>query len=72
MSNSELHSFYTNNSHIALGDGRRIQFWKDKWVSNLCLMDEFPRLFSLSTDKNGVVKGFFEQRPVVSGWIMNF
>lgn len=72
LSNPELHSFYITNSHIVPGDGRRVQFWRDKWVGNVCLMDEFPRLFSLSTDKNGVVKVFFEQRSDDGGWNMGF
>ncbi|CAL5443483.1 unnamed protein product [Camellia sinensis] len=36
---------------VERGDGNRIRFWIDKWLGNVSLKDEFPRLFSLSTDK---------------------
>jgi len=72
QSNPELHQFYMNNSKIVLGDGRRVLFWRDKWVGNVCLMDEFPRLFLLSNDKDGVVSVFFERRAEDGGWNLGF
>ena len=50
MSYPELHHFYISNAQIVLGDGRSARFCRDKWVRNVCLMVEFPRLFSLTMD----------------------
>lgn len=41
-------------------------------MCNVCLIDEFPRLFSLSNDKNSVVSVFFEKRKNNGGWNMGF
>ena len=41
-------------------------------MGNVCLMDEFLRLFSLSNDKNGVVRVLFEKREENGGWNMDF
>ena len=31
-----------------VGEGTRILFWKDKWIGQNSLMEDFPDLFSLS------------------------
>ncbi|GMP99557.1 hypothetical protein CsSME_00046990 [Camellia sinensis var. sinensis] len=62
LSKPDLHNFYHNNSVIVLGDGMRAHFWLDKWAGNVCLKEEFPRLFSLSIDKLGVVNAYFQRR----------
>lgn len=41
-------------------------------MGNVCLMNEFPRLFLLSNDKNGVVSVFFERRVEDGGWNLGF
>jgi len=35
-----------------VGHGKEIKFWEDRWVGNLVLKIKFPRLFSLSGDKD--------------------
>ncbi|MCH99327.1 ribonuclease H protein, partial [Trifolium medium] len=35
-----------------LGNGEQTSFWKDKWVGDTTLKDRFPRLFSISTQKD--------------------
>lgn len=67
-----LHIFYLENSAIILGNGRRAQFWRDKWAGELCLKDEFPRLFSLSTVKDGVVSDFYTSSGGFQDWFLEF
>ncbi|XP_028072978.1 uncharacterized protein LOC114275182 [Camellia sinensis] len=64
LSNPELHQFYINNSQIVLRDERRVLLWRDKWVGNIRLMDEFHRLLLLSNDKNGVLLAGTERRRI--------
>ncbi|MCH98363.1 cysteine-rich receptor-like protein kinase, partial [Trifolium medium] len=40
-----------------LGNGRNTSFWKDKWVGVRPLKESFPRLFSISTQKQESVAG---------------
>jgi len=35
-----------------VGDRNSIKFWEDRWVGNIILKNKFPRLFSLSADKD--------------------
>ncbi|CAL5403808.1 unnamed protein product [Camellia sinensis] len=67
-----LHNFYLENSAIILGNGRRAQFWRDKWAGELCLKDEFPRLFSLSAVKDGVVADFYTSSGGIQDWHLEF
>jgi hypothetical protein len=38
-----------------IGNGLNTRFWKDCWVGNSSLMERFPRLFSISTQKEATV-----------------
>ncbi|GLT99814.1 hypothetical protein SLE2022_172280 [Rubroshorea leprosula] len=50
-----------------VGEGCRVNFWRDIWVGNKSLRDLFPRLFQLALNKEGTVKenGTWEGE----GWI---
>ncbi|XVF61990.1 hypothetical protein PTKIN_Ptkin08bG0180300 [Pterospermum kingtungense] len=41
-----------------LGDGSRIAFWNQEWISRVVLRFSFPRIFALVENKNGKVKEF--------------
>ncbi|CAL5428787.1 unnamed protein product [Camellia sinensis] len=49
--NQSLGGFYNQNFRLAVGNERRIQFWLDTWMNGRGLKEEFPRLYSLSTEK---------------------
>lgn len=51
ISKPVIHNLYLVNTAIQLGNGQRAQFWLDKWAGEMCLKEEFPRLFSLSTNR---------------------
>lgn len=58
----ELVDFFKSNIGLVIGDGRRTQFWVDKWIGYVCLKEEFPRLFSLSMDKTESVNLVMSRR----------
>jgi len=41
-----------------LGNGSEIKFWEDWWVGDGSLQGKFPRLFGISSLKDGTVKDF--------------
>lgn len=66
--NQPLVEFFVEKVQIQAGNGSRIKFWYDKWVGGSCLKDEFPRLFSLSTVKDGSLSYFFERKFSSGKW----
>jgi hypothetical protein len=42
-----------------LGNGQATDFWKDIWVGDRSLKDRFPRLFSISTQKEDSVAALY-------------
>jgi len=38
-----------------VGDGHCVKFWSDRWVDDKALKDKFPRLYSISLNKNSLV-----------------
>jgi hypothetical protein len=42
-----------------LGNGNQILFWYEKWIGDRPLCDQFPRLFSLSIQKDATVREFW-------------
>ncbi|XP_028061933.1 uncharacterized protein LOC114265350 [Camellia sinensis] len=63
---------YLANSAIELGNGRRTLFWLDKWAWELSFKEEFPRLFSLFTNKIGVVSDFYNRSGGFQVWNLEF
>ncbi|GMP44796.1 hypothetical protein CsSME_00013572 [Camellia sinensis var. sinensis] len=56
LNNQSLGEFYSQNFKLSVGNGRRIQFWSDAWLNGRSLNEEYPRLFSLSTEKDGTLQ----------------
>ncbi|XP_028088670.1 uncharacterized protein LOC114289202 [Camellia sinensis] len=50
QSNPQLLSVFLDNNQVVVGNGSRIHFWTDYWMGPCCVKNEFPRLFSLSTE----------------------
>jgi hypothetical protein len=51
-----------------VGDGSSTSFWLSKWVGEAPLASVFPRLFSLSMHKEGLVNNFCEKIGEVWSW----
>ena len=62
--NKEVEIVVKNGLWIMVGDGKNTLFWEDLWVGDSCLKDRFPRLYSLSSQREtfiaecGVWDGF--------------
>jgi hypothetical protein len=54
-----------------IGNGRQTSFWKDKWLGDFSLMNKFPRLYSISTQKEGTVAEVWNLAGTV-GWILTW
>ena len=55
----EWPSFF-QNSVFALGDGRRINFWKDVWCGEEALCVRYPALFNLALNKEAKVADMWD------------
>ena len=51
---------------------KKILFWFDKWIGNVCLQEDVPRLFSLSADKLPSVTALQSRRNAQVEWTLNF
>ena len=65
-------NFFKQNIVLDIGDGRRTMFWTDTWIGNICLIEEFPRLFSVSLDKSESVVGVRNRGMGFQEWKLNF
>ena len=63
---------FLQNSVFALGDGRRINFWKDAWCGGEALCARFPCLFNLALNKDARVADIWESGDGVGGWSPTF
>ena len=49
--NPLMGEFYEQNLKLSVGNGKRILFWSDAWHIGRSLKEDYPRLYSLSTEK---------------------
>lgn len=49
---SKLGNGFFGQVSFKAGNGLNISFWKDKWLYNTPLMEEYPNLFQIAQDKN--------------------
>ena len=61
-----------SNVKIVLGDGSRTWFWKDMWAGEVVLKLEFPRLYSLATNKGACVKDCYTLQEGSVVWRFSF
>ena len=57
-----VESIVKNGLWVMVGNGRKTFFWEDKWIGDKCLMNRFPRLYSISSLRNKVISecGFYD------------
>ncbi|KAF5194142.1 hypothetical protein FRX31_016271 [Thalictrum thalictroides] len=51
-----------------LGDGAKIQFWKDKWIGSEPLCSQFPEVYRRSRRKLGRVQDFRVRNEFTTEW----
>ena len=57
---------------FTLGDGRRINFWKDVWCGEEALCNRFPNLFNIATNKEAKVAEIWDSREGDGCWSPTF
>ena len=50
---------FSKYTRFVVGDGERIRFWEDLWWGDQPLGFQYPRLFSVVTDKNIPISSIF-------------
>ncbi|KAK8713902.1 hypothetical protein V6N13_149105 [Hibiscus sabdariffa] len=58
----------SRNISFVVGDGKRLKFWTDKWISSEVLKISFPCIFALALNKDGVIASFGEFVERVWQW----
>ncbi|GMP84262.1 hypothetical protein CsSME_00037854 [Camellia sinensis var. sinensis] len=72
VSNPSVLVLYQSNVSIHVGNGRRCRFWIDRWLREGSLKGLFPRLFSLSLEKEGTMFEFFRRKSTLGVWDFYF
>ena len=63
---------FFQNSVLVLGDGSRINFWKDVWCGEEALCARFPVLFNLALNKDARVADIWDSGDGAGGWAPTF
>ena len=63
---------FSQCSVFAIGDGKRINFWKDVWCGGEALCARFPSLFNLALNKEARVADIWESGAGAGGWSPTF
>jgi hypothetical protein len=66
------HDWFTSGVIKKLGNGRLTSFWCDTWVGDLPLCDRFPRLYSISSQKENSVSEVRSLNPAQQPWRLNW
>ncbi|XP_039012116.1 uncharacterized protein LOC120141253 [Hibiscus syriacus] len=67
FSNDGFGDYIRSNLRWKTGNGHSVVFWKDAWLGEDPLKDLFPRLYALSTNKEGKVVEFRDDHD--AGWV---
>ncbi|XVF77531.1 hypothetical protein PTKIN_Ptkin14bG0052200 [Pterospermum kingtungense] len=65
----EFSNAFMSNLGYVLGNGSRIEFWSIEWISSVILKNRFPKIFALSSIKDGAVKEY--GRLINNKWVWN-
>ena len=55
-----------------VGNGRRVQFWKDVWCGEVALCTVFPSLFAMVVHKEASMVDVWDSSRDVGGWSPHF
>lgn len=67
---SDIGSCINQGFAITVNSGSRVKFWVDKWLGEKNLLTVFPRLYSISTQKEAMVDQIAETQG--QGWNFQF
>ena len=63
---------FSQNTVFSLGDGRRINFWKDVWFGEEALCSIYPSLFNLALNKEATVTDTWDSGKGEGCWSPTF
>jgi hypothetical protein len=61
-------NWFSRNVFKKLGNGGQTSFWSDIWIGEALLKERFPRLFSISSQKEAVVMDVRNQSVTEGSW----
>lgn len=67
-----LSAGFRDNLLISVGDGRRVNFWKDPWADHEALCTLFPRLFAMCDNKDVRIAEVGSFRGGKWSWSLSF
>ena len=67
----EWHRF-SSHIRLILGDGSRISFWEEVWCGSLPLMEVFPGLYNLASNKEASIVDNFDSLSGSWQWNVSF
>lgn len=59
---------FVSNTHLEVGNGRRVKFWKNVWCGGANLRDSFPSIYHMATDRNATVFYYLQYHDGVIEW----
>ena len=65
-------TFFFQNAVFSLGDGRRVNFWKDAWCGEDALCSVYPSFFNLAMHKEATVADMWDRSRGEGGWSPTF
>ncbi|OMP02587.1 hypothetical protein CCACVL1_02751 [Corchorus capsularis] len=68
---SPYYNCFWTNTLLPVGSGDRIRFWFDQWISDTTLKELFPRIFAISTCRDGSVADFGYWQNDLLVWKIN-
>jgi hypothetical protein len=64
-------NWYSQGVKRIVGNGASTKFWLDSWIGNLVLKDHFPRLFSITSQKDATIASVW-RRGEGNSWNFNW
>jgi hypothetical protein len=55
--------FFFGLGSFSIKDGSEIRFWKDKWLGNATLWEQYPALYSIVRHKGDTIAKVLETSP---------
>jgi hypothetical protein len=66
------HNWFAAGVSKLLGNGLKTSFWRDIWAGDVPLQARFPRLFSVSNQKNALVAEVVNSDMGGGRWAVGF
>lgn len=63
----KVRDYYTQGRVLLIGNGKKSDFWRDKWCGNFSLCEKFKNLYEICYDRKVTVPEMGQRR-----WIMGF